>query len=159
MSRGALGAAAGLLVLLGSVSAFAQGTGGARCMLGATPLVFGRYLPFSGVPADFSATLTLTCTASGAAPVAFHGTIALSGGASARHLASGVYKLRYQLYLDPGRRVLWGNGIGGTVSVSGVVSANAVFRQTITVYGRILARQSGARVGVYTDRIMIEMNY
>lgn len=161
ISRNGWGVAAVLLLLAPAVAS-AQGTGGARCSLAVTPLVFGRYVPFSGAPADFSATVTVTCVASGAASVPVHGTIGLIGGAggpSGRSLASGKHGLRYQLYLDPGRTIPWGNGTGGIVSVSGVVTANAVLRQTVTVYGRILARQSAAHVGIYTDRIIVEMNY
>ena len=68
--------------------------------------------------------------------------------------------MRYQLYLDPARTALWGNGGGGsTVPVSGIASLTTPFRQALTVYGRILARQSDAHVGNYTDRITIVLNY
>jgi spore coat protein U-like protein len=33
------------------------------------------------------------------------------------------------------------------------------FRQVLTVYGRILARQTGTQVGDYTDQITVVLNY
>jgi len=41
----------------------------------------------------------------------------------------------------------------------GVVGPTTPFRETLTVYGRILARQSGAVVGNYTARITAVLNY
>jgi spore coat protein U-like protein len=162
MNRAMRVAAAILLLAQVLTPRSAQAVGGASCMLSATPLAFGRYVPFSGVPTDFSATLTVTCTAPGAAAVPVRGTIALAGGTGgpfARRLTSGRYGLRYQLFSDPGRTVPWGDSTAGTVSVTGVVGPRTVFRQTLTVYGRILARQSGARVGLYTDQVMAQLNY
>jgi spore coat protein U-like protein len=45
------------------------------------------------------------------------------------------------------------------MSFSGVVGPNSVFRQPITVYGRILARQTDAAVGHYADVITAVLNY
>jgi spore coat protein U-like protein len=141
----------------------AHAGGGAGCSLSATPLAFGKYVPSSGSPSDFTATITVTCTASGATPVPIHGTISLlsASGASGRQLTGGGRRLRYQLYLDPARAVAWESGSGGdgTVSVSGVVGPTTPFRQTLTVYGRILARQSEARVGNYADQLTVVLNY
>ncbi len=152
---------AALVVLTLAQPASAQGASAAHCALAATPLAFGAYSPTSGAPADFTATLTVTCTASGAEAAPVEGTISLLGGASGRRLTSGARSLRYQLYLDPARSVPWGDGAGGgrTASVSGVVSPNTAFRQSITIYGRILARQSRTAVGAYTDQIEAILTY
>jgi spore coat protein U-like protein len=157
----------GVLMALMFVAALAPmpayAGGGAGCSLSATPLAFGKYLPSSGSPSDFTASITVTCTASGAAPVPIHGTISLLGasGPAGRQLTDGGRRLRYQLYLDPARTIAWESGSGGdrTASVSGVVSPNTPFRQTLTVYGRILARQSEARVGNYADPLTVVLNY
>jgi spore coat protein U-like protein len=140
----------------------ALAAGGASCGLSPTPLAFGNHVPSSSSPTDFTATITVTCTASGATPVSISGTINLAGagGPAGRHLTDGAHQLRYQLYLDPGRSVQWGNGGGaGAATISGIVSPTTPFRQALTVYGRILARQSDARVGNYTDRFTIILNY
>ncbi|MEJ1970442.1 MAG: spore coat U domain-containing protein [Rhizomicrobium sp.] len=155
--------AAALLVLLAApLPVFAQSAGAVYCALSVTPLAFGNYVPSSGAPADFSASITVTCTASAAVPVDVRGTIALlSGGASGRVLTTGSQTLRYQLFSDPARSLPWGDGSGdgATVAVSGVVGMNAEFRQIYTVYGRILARQSSAATGNYASLITVELNY
>ena len=55
----------------------------------------------------------------------------------------------------------WGDGSGGggTVAVTGVVGPTTPFRQSYTVYGRILARQPGVRSGHYTDLVTVLLNY
>ena len=139
----------------------ALAAGGASCGLTATPLAFGNYVPSSNSPTDFTATITVTCIASGAAAVPISGTINLTGagGPSGRNLTDGAQQLRYQLYLDPARSVPWGNGGAGAESISGVVGPTTPFRQAFTVYGRVLARQSAARVGHYADQITVILNY
>jgi spore coat protein U-like protein len=152
-----------LMVLAALAAGPARASGGANCSVSATPLAFGKYVPTSTSPADFTATISVTCTTSGPTPAAIRGTIALAGGTgpSVRQLTDGVHRLRYQLYLDPTRSVLWGDGNGGssTASLSGIVAPTTPFRQVLTVYGRILARQSGAPVGLYADQITAVLNY
>jgi spore coat protein U-like protein len=140
----------------------AHAGGGVSCSLSATPLAFGKYVPSSGSPSDFTATITVTCTASGTTPVPIHGIISLLNASRlGRHLTDGGRRLRYQLYLDPARTLTWESDSGGdgAVSVSGVAGPTNPFRQTFTVYGRILARQPEARVGNYTDQLTVVLNY
>jgi spore coat protein U-like protein len=152
-----------LLLLAALAPAPARAAAGANCSLSATPLTFGKYVPSSSFPADFTAAITVTCTASGATAAPIHGTLALAGagGFSARQLTNGTRHMRYQLYLDPARTAPWGNGgsDGATASISGVVGPAAPIRQVFTVYGRILARQSDALVGHYADQIAVVLNY
>jgi spore coat protein U-like protein len=162
MKLGRRGVLTAFAVLALSCATPAYAGGGANCTLSATPLSFGKYVPFSGSPADFTATVTVTCTASSATPVAINGTIGLSGagGASGRQLSAGAARLRYQLYLDPARTVPWGDaGSSDAMTFSNIVGPTAPFRQTFTVYGRILARQSNASVGNYNDHIAVMLYY
>lgn len=141
--------------------AASQSASGAHCEMAATPLAFGRYAPQSAAPADFTATVTVTCSAEGADPVVVEGAVALLGDAAGRRLAAESGDLRYQLYLDPARSRPWGDGAGGgeTAPVSGTAGPNSPYRQTITIYGRILARQSQAMVGAYVDQIEAVLSY
>jgi spore coat protein U-like protein len=152
-----------LMLLAALAPSSADAGGGASCSLSATPLAFGKYVPSSGSPSDFTATISVTCTASGTISIPIHGTISLTGtgGPSGRQLSDGGYRLRYQLYLDPARTVLWGiiGGGDGTAVISGVVGPAIPFRQALTVYGRVLARQSDARAGSYADQITVVLNY
>jgi spore coat protein U-like protein len=137
--------------------------GAVSCSLVATPLAFGQYVPSSTVPDDFTATITVTCTATGAITVPLQGSISLIGvmGSAGRHLSNGTATLRYHTYLNPARTSYWGDGTGrgGIQAVSGVVGPGIPFRQSYTVYGRILARQSAVRVGTYADQITVMLNY
>ncbi len=150
-------------LLAASAAATANAAGSARCTLSATPLIFGQYVPSRNLPSDFTATLQLTCVASGTATANVEGTIGLigPGGSSIRHLADGGRRLRYQLFADPARTIPWGDGAGDTQtkSVSGTVGPAAPMRHTFTIYGRILARQSDAAVGNYSDRITAVLDY
>ncbi len=163
--RSAILVAVALLAALAPPPAWAPAWagGGLSCGLVATPLAFGRYVPFSNAPADFAATITVTCTATGTSPVPLQASISLvdTGGPSARQLTDGPYALRYQLYVDPARTVPWrsAGGAGGNVAVSGVVGLTTPFRQAVTLYGRIPARQSGAHVGTYADQVTVMLSY
>jgi spore coat protein U-like protein len=150
--------------LFGVASAGSALAGGAvSCSVAATPLEFGQYVPFSSIPDDFTATITVTCTAIGATAVPLQGSISLIGamGASGRQLSNGAATLRYHTYLNPARTMYWGDGTGrgGTQVVTGMVGPAMPFRLSYTVYGRILARQSAARVGTYADQITVMLNY
>jgi spore coat protein U-like protein len=134
------------------------------CALSSTPLDFGLYSPTARAPADFTATVTVTCTTGLSVPVAVVGTIALhggSGGTAARWMPGGGAGLRYQLYTDPGRSVVWGDSAAGgaTVAFTGSVRAGEVMRSVFTVHGRILARQSGSRAARYADLVTATLIY
>lgn len=132
--------------------------GGANCVISTTALAFGQYVPSRNAPADFTATLTLACTATGASSATFEGTISLIGAGQGRELADGPHRLRYQLFADPARAIPWGEG-SSAKAVSGLVGPNTPLRASFTIYGRILARQPNAQVGNYTDQITAVLNY
>jgi spore coat protein U-like protein len=153
-----------IAVLLGALAAVpADAAGSVSCSLTATPLAFGGYAPSSNVPTDVTATITVTCTATGATAVPLQGSIALIGATSphGRQLTAEMDTLRYHTYLDPARTMFWGDGTGrdGTEQVTGVVGAGTPFRRAYTVYGRILARQTSADAGTYADHITAILNY
>lgn len=91
-------------------------------------------------------------------------SISLSAGAgsyAARQLKSGANVLRYNLYADPAHTIVWGDGTGGTVTVSGsFTSPPNIQNATSTVYGLIPGAQNVAP-GTYASpsRITITLNY
>jgi len=153
----------GALILLELAAVPAHAAGSVSCSLAATPLAFGAYAPSSNVPADFTATITVTCTATGATAVPLQGSIALIGATSphGRQLTAQTYALRYHTYLDPARTMFWGDGTGrsGMQQVTGIVGPGMPLRRAYTVYGRILARQTGAHAGTYVDHLTALLNY
>jgi spore coat protein U-like protein len=132
-----------------------------HCQLTATPLAFGRYSPSGAAPGDSTATLTVRCITSSATPLPVQAAIALTTIAPVRQLRAASHALRYQLYVDAARSVPWGDGSGGTAALaaSGQVSRSLPFQQRVTVYGRLLARQTGTAVGNYADQLAASLSY
>ena len=97
-------------------------------------------------------------------------TISLSTGLSgtylSRQLIASIGRLNYNLYVDPARTLVWGNGVAGTSTVNALtLQVNGRFLNpgasrsfTLNVYGRIPANQS-VRTGAYTDTIIVTVNY
>jgi spore coat protein U-like protein len=65
--------------------------------------------------------------------------------------------LGYNLYLDAARILVWGDGTGGT-SRHGPVAPQLGVPNTLTIYGRIPARQTSP-VGAYTDTVTATINF
>ncbi len=147
--------------LLAAPSARAQ-IGPADCSVASTPLMFGIYLGNRPTPTDLTAIVTVTCTARGslAASVAFK-VVAADGGNASRLMRSALGALRYQLFVDAAHSVPWGDGTAGTVALSGsgAVSPTLPLRQSFTLYGRVLARQTVVPAGAYQDSVPIRMNW
>jgi spore coat protein U-like protein len=86
------------------------------------------------------------------------GTLTLDGGTNgslaSRVMSDGANNLPYQLYTDAARTTVFGDGTGGsdTVSVTG--------SQTVTVYGRVTqADAQAATPGAgYTDDVTVTIN-
>lgn len=83
-------------------------------------------------------------------------TIELDGGSSGtvadRQLVNGAERLRYQLYRDPGRTMVWGTG--GDAATLTLVQSDA----TVEVFGRIPGGQS-VGPGTYTDSVTVTMQF
>jgi spore coat protein U-like protein len=156
-----LGLGLGCLIVLEPAPARAGGN--VSCSISTTALVFGQYVPSRNGASDFTATIQVNCMSPGEAPVPVLGSISLIGrGANGRReLTDRAHRLIYQLFLDPARTIPWGDGSGEsrTQPISGVAGGATPFRATVTVYGRILARQAGASVGSYSDQITAVLSY
>jgi spore coat protein U-like protein len=70
-------------------------------------------------------------------------------------ISPGGGVLNYNLYVDPARTLVWGDGTGATATVSGVreVKGRPVFFD-YAVYGRVFADQAPPP-GSYTDTILV----
>ena len=86
------------------------------------------------------------------------GTLTLDGGTNGaltgRLMSDGANTLPYQLYTDAARTTVFGDGTGGTGTVS--VTGN----QTVTVYGRILKDDAQAATpgAGYRDDVLVTIN-
>lgn len=136
----------------------ASGVHGANCSVDISDLNFGSYNPISSTSLDSATQLIITCQGTLIALEAITVTTALSSGSGA---GAGSYnprqmqgvisgdKLNYNLYWDPARTQIAGNGTAGTsiLSKSVQVSCDVLFLLCsyepirLTVYGRIFGAQ------------------
>ena len=124
------------------------------CSVAASPLTFGSY-DVSGAAVNVSSTVGVTCTGGSSYTIA----LGVGGGSGAtfatRKMSFGAGTLHYSIYTDAARTAVWGDGTGGSNTVSGTGSLGLV---THTAYGSIPAGQS-ANAGVYTDSVSVTLNY
>jgi spore coat protein U-like protein len=120
---------------------------------GATPIAFGAYDPGTAIPNDSTGSFRYTCTSAKVKQV----IVALSAGGAGsfnpRQMALGAERLDYNLYSDAARTVIWGDGTGGSQTVTST-PAGATHGATVTIYGRIGAGQ-WVPPGGYTDTIAV----
>ena len=121
------------------------------CTVSAVGVVFGSYNTFGTAPVDSTGTVTVACDIT-----SLTYTIGLStgNGTYATRMMNGPSAtLSYNLYLDPTRLIVWGDGSAGTSLVAGVNPG-----LTHTVYGRIPALQNVAP-GSYSDTIVVTVSF
>jgi spore coat protein U-like protein len=144
---------AAALVLAPSV---AHATSSCRLM-SVTPVGFGAYDPFAQWPTDSVGSVTILCSGITATPPI---VLQLGRGRSSsffpRSMSGGAYSLNYNLFIDAGRLGVWGDGSGGTATVT--VAAPEGQPVTTQVYGRIYALQSVA-AGTYADSVLVTVQF
>lgn len=148
-----------LLILL-SLAAPAAHT--ASCQISATDLVFGQYRFNSGVDVETTATISIeSCVADVNGPAVGY-TIAIGAGGGGnfpdRAMSGPGSQLLYNLYADASRTQVWGDGSGGTVTVSGSFVVPLTTSASHTAFGRIPSGQPVA-AGFYSDLLTISIEY
>jgi spore coat protein U-like protein len=124
-----------------------------------TDVAFGTYNVFATAPLDSTGTISFQCNP-GAAGSTVLVTLSTgnSGNFSQRQMLSGANRLEYNLYLDPTRTTVWGDGSGGSSSFTVDLPASGWSTITQSVYGRAAAGQDAAS-GIYSDTITVTMNW
>jgi spore coat protein U-like protein len=124
----------------------------ATCLVSATAMAFGTY---SGVTANSSSTVSVTCTNTTPYNVGLSAGLATGATVTTRKMTGpGAALLGYSLFSDSARTVNWGQTVGtDTLSGSGNGSA-----QALTVYGQLAAGQYLAP-GAYTDTVTATVTY
>ena len=123
------------------------------CSIATTALAFGRYDVFAPGPTDSTAAVTYDCSGGGKKPIAI--ALVPSSGTRSPALVNGSERLYYNLFLNAGRTVAWGDGTGGTQLY---VAERAKEPVTVPVFGRIPAGQDVA-VGTYGDTVTVIVNF
>jgi spore coat protein U-like protein len=122
----------------------------ATCSVIPVGIAFGAYDPFSPTDLETAGTIRLECDAVVSA------TISLGTGAgdhTQRRMGNGQSALGYNLFTSSQRIVVWGDGTGGSSTVS--VSTQAA---DLAVYGTVPARQN-VTTGTYADTIVVTVTF
>lgn len=126
---------------------------------GSTLLDFGTYSALNG-DVDRTATFTLTCVPDLLAGLAVSYAVSIDAGSGSggsftpRRLRAGAHGLDYNLYRDPSRTQIWGDGSAGTSRVTGSCSATCV----LSVYGRVFGGQAPP-AAAYSDQIVVTLDF
>ena len=137
--------AAGLVVAFGLTGP----ASGATCHVTPQAISFGLFDPLGGPTVDGVGTVNVSCDV----PVNFAvGLSAGNGTFEDRRMLSGAAQLRYNVYTNASRSVIWADGIAGSS-----VSANGT-NVDLTMYGQIAAGQN-APAGTYIDSLVITVSY
>ncbi|HYI48436.1 MAG TPA: spore coat U domain-containing protein [Allosphingosinicella sp.] len=123
----------------------------ATCDITPQSVSFGAYDPTEAGDLDGVGTVSIDCD------VEVSVTITLSTGAAGsyapRTMAGGADHIRYNLFTGPQRVVVWGDGSGGSATVSATMQ-----NQDFTIYGTIPARQN-VGAGAYADTVVVTITY
>jgi spore coat protein U-like protein len=118
------------------------------------PVSFGTYDVFAEHPNNNGVgNLVIRCSG-GNGPFVVTLSTGQSNNYVSRLMRSGSNALNYNLYTSTARTVIWGNGSGGSSTVS--VSKNNTW--TLSIFGHIPAGQDAA-VGIYTDNINVTVYF
>lgn len=124
---------------------------GTACSVTTTPVAFGSFDPASSTPVDSHGLVSFSC---GGTTRSVRVEIGAGGSHNLqrREMINGSWRLAYNLYLDPARQVIWGDGSQG----SQILRSSSQPSRTVQVpiYGRIVP---GQRVGggQYDDYITV----
>jgi spore coat protein U-like protein len=130
------------------------------CNVTSTPVNFSTYDVFSPIPSDSAGSLTITCNNPDKKP--FPVTITISTGNAGiftpRKMSqtAGPDRMNYNLFIDPSRTAIWGDGTGSTSTVTEIVTRDITLNETI--YGRVQAQQN-LRVGTYSDTLTVTVSW
>lgn len=157
-SRG-IAATLALCAALASTPAAAVTT----CTATVSTASFGTYSTFSSSPNETTADIAVACLYVGVGTTTVSYTMKLSAGTagtfSPRAMAGALGSLQYNFFTSGSYATVWGDGTGSTGTVGDSYTAGtSLITKHYTVYGRIAAQQN-ARPGVYTDAILVTVDY
>lgn len=145
-----------LALLAGSLALGAPNAArAANCRVSATAVRFGNYNPLNSAPVNRVGHLIVSCNGRGTFVAAL--STGRSGSYTPRYMLSGATgdQLDYNLYTDAARTIIWGDGAGGTQTVSRRFHNNRV---RLAVYAQLPAQQN-VTAGKYLDNIVATVTF
>lgn len=150
-------ALAGVLLAAGASAA-----GAATCSVESARIVFGQYNPFGGQPNDSVGTISVSCSGAAGTDIAY--LIRIASGSSGTHATRTMrslsgWSLGYNLYTDPARSLVWGDGTGGTRAIGNALTLSGISQvRRHSVYGRTMERQN-VPPGLYADILILTVEF
>lgn len=151
-------------VSLSAIFLIALPAHGQTCMASTAPIAFGNLFSNSATAISTTGTVTVTCNP-GVLTIGVNYTVTLSvgGGGSLyanRSMGNTGPRLKYQIYTDSARTMIWGDGSAGTSFISDGYTIGILFPITrnYTSYGLIPAAQI-VSVGMFTDMVVVTLTY
>lgn len=134
-------------------------TARAECSVESSRILFPVYDVYSTVPLDAVGELRYKCSPDQKDVTP---TIRIVFGPSAdggfgRAMTHGAELLKYNVYLDPLRTVVWGDGSAGTMAYVAACCAVGKFA-VLNMYGRIPAGQD-VTAGNYIDTLLMHLEF
>ena len=125
----------------------------ATCDMTVSPLNFGNYNYLANDMQSSNGSIAVRCSGSSNELISYRIKITAgsSGDFSSRAMVSQGENLHYNIYLDPARTIVWGDGTGGSSYLTGSCRTGNTCRYP--VYATILSSNNGVIVGNYTDNI------
>lgn len=124
------------------------------CTVTVTDLAFGNYDMLDPAPTDAVAAVSVACTIDAVYHVGLSAGTGAGATVSQRSMQREGQSLRYGLFSDPGRQVVWGN----TVGVDALAGVGTGMATEHAIYGRIEPRQP-IRSGHYADIVTATLFY
>lgn len=126
-----------------------------NCTVTTDPVAFGDVDVTTGAAVPGVGGIAVTCTNG----VAWSADADAGAGTGAsildRRMADGVNLLSYQLYTEPTRTEIWGDGEDGeTIDDEGTGT-----EQEVPIYARVIAAQAGVLSGTYADTVVVTVTY
>lgn len=144
-------------------AALALCSGVCSCSVTTTGVAFGPYDPLSASAVTANGNVAVSCGGTLGLLVSYD--IALSGGSvsgfSPRKMAAGGNQLAYNLHTNGAYTGIWGDGTGGTQTVSGSMTILVLSGTTANypVYGRIPGAQTTVPPGSYGDSVQVTVTF
>ena len=145
------------MVLLGTPAmALAQGGLGTGCRITARNVDFGEYSTLDPFPSLGRSAIEVDCRRDNDIPTSVTISAGDSGNPLDRVMRSGNVDLRYNLYVEPGRRIVAGDGTGGTSPL--IPRLPTQDRNIYLLFGTIFSLQQ-VPGGDYSDRIRVDIEF
>ncbi|QSL92677.1 spore coat protein U domain-containing protein [Ectopseudomonas toyotomiensis] len=103
-------------------------------------------------------SIVLQCSPGTAVTLSLNAGLNTGSVGGGRYLARGADRLRYQLYQDAARSIIWGDGSNGGTRMSINFPVGGA-TQTYTVYARLFSVSPLPSAGIYTDTITVTVSY